>query len=206
MASSIGPKYKYTLIRYLVAGSEKRAIGTGFRYRLGLQLIARQCIPVLFGASRSEDLRLDRVGKAPALCGSRPSRHLRGYESTSSWITLPFMDLNLCRRLMPRPKSSRSHPTAAATAPATLRMVHLQVIGREHMTIAADIGYGHGLEHTFQGKAHHMSFGCFKARPRYQCCINATIRFSELRRQCWCTALPTSRLFLAARRSGAPRN
>jgi hypothetical protein len=35
-----------------------------------------------FGASRSEDLRLDEVGKAPAPRESRPSRHLRGYEFT----------------------------------------------------------------------------------------------------------------------------
>ena len=35
------------------------------------------------------------------------------------------------------------------------------------MAIAADVGYGHGLGHTIQGKAHHISFGCSKARPRY---------------------------------------
>jgi hypothetical protein len=46
-------------------------------------------------------------------------------------------------------------------------LVHLQVVGREQMAIAADIGYGHGLEDTFQGKAHDISFGCSKARPRY---------------------------------------
>ncbi len=36
------------------------------------------------------------------------------------------------------------------------------------MAIAADFGYGHRFQDTFQGKAHHISFGCFKARPRYQ--------------------------------------
>src|SRR5690348_7000944 len=77
------------------------------------------------------------------------------------------MDQHLCRRLMPRPKFSRSRPTTAAAAPATFRLVHLQVVRREHMAVAADTGYGHGLEDTFQGKAHHISFGCFKARPRY---------------------------------------
>ena len=125
-----------------------------------MRIIARRCIPLRFGASRSEDLRLDRVDRSPAPCGSRSSRNLRSYESASTWITLPFMDQNLCRRLMPR-------PTTAAAAPATSRLVHLQIIRREQMAIAADIGYGHGLEHTFQGKAHHVSFGCSKARPRY---------------------------------------
>jgi hypothetical protein len=47
-------------------------------------------------------------------------------------------------------------------------LVHFQVIGREQMAVAADIGYGHGLEDAFQGKTDHISFGCFKARPRYQ--------------------------------------
>jgi hypothetical protein len=46
-------------------------------------------------------------------------------------------------------------------------MVYIQIVGREQMAIATDIGYGHGLEEPFQGKAHHISFGCFKARPRY---------------------------------------
>ena len=68
---------------------------------------------------------------------------------------------------MPRPKLGRSHSTTAPAAPATFRVVHLQVVGREQMAIAADIGYGHRLEDTFQRKAHHISFGCFKARPRY---------------------------------------
>jgi hypothetical protein len=68
---------------------------------------------------------------------------------------------------MPRPKFGRSLPTTAAASPATFRVVHLQVLGREQMTAAADIGDGHGLEDTFHGKAHQLSFGCFKARPRY---------------------------------------
>jgi hypothetical protein len=68
---------------------------------------------------------------------------------------------------MPRPKFGRSHSTTAPAAPATFRVVHLQVVGREQMAIAADIGYGHGPEDTFQRKAHHISFGCSKARPRY---------------------------------------
>jgi hypothetical protein len=33
------------------------------------------------------------------------------------------------------------------------------------MAIAADFGYGHGLDDTFQGKAHDISFGCSKAGP-----------------------------------------
>jgi len=132
-----------------------------------MRMIARHCLPLRLGASRSADLRLDRVGKAPAPCGSRPSRHLRGSDSASTWITLSFMDQNLCRRPMPRPKCGRSRPTTAATAPAPVRLVHLQVVGREQMAIAADIGYGHGLEQTLLGKAHRFGFGCSKARPRY---------------------------------------
>ena len=108
------------------------------------------------------------VGRAPAPCVSGLSRNLRDYESASAWITLSFMDQNLCRRLVPRPKFGRSHPTTAAAAPATSRSVHLQVVGREQMAVAADIGDGHALEDTFQGKAHEISFGCSKARPRYQ--------------------------------------
>ena len=69
--------------------------------------------------------------------------------------------------ISPRPKFGRSRPPTAAAAPATFRWVHLQVVGREQMTIAADIRYGHGVEEALQGKAHHISFGCSKARPRY---------------------------------------
>jgi hypothetical protein len=138
------------------------------RVKTMMHIKARRCIPLRVGASLSEDLRLDRVGRAPAPCDSGLSRNLRGYESASTWITLSFMDQNLCRRpLMPRPKFGRSRPTTAAATPATFRLVHLQVVGREQMAIAADMRYGHGLEHTFRGKADHVSFGCSKARPRY---------------------------------------
>jgi len=77
------------------------------------------------------------------------------------------MDQHLCRRLVPRPKFGRSRPTAAPAAPATFGLVYLQVVGRERMAIAADVRYRHRLEDSFQRKAHHISFGCFKARPRY---------------------------------------
>ena len=116
---------------------------------------------------RSVDLRLDRIGKAPAPCGARPSRNLRSDESASNWIILSFKDQHLCRRLMPRPKFGRSGPTTAAAAPATFRLVHLQVVVREQVPIAADDGYGDGLEDTILGKGHRISFGCSKARPRY---------------------------------------
>ena len=79
------------------------------------------------------------------------------------------MDQNLCRRLMPGPKLGRSRPTTAAAAPATFLMVYVQIVGREQMAIAADVGYGHALGDPFKGKTHHISFGCFKARPRYHC-------------------------------------
>lgn len=80
------------------------------------------------------------------------------------------MDQNLGRRCrpMPRPKFGRSRPTTTAAAPAPLRLIHLQVVGRQQMATAADIGYGHGLEDAFEGKAHQISFGCIKAGPRYQ--------------------------------------
>ena len=133
-----------------------------------LRIIAQRCIPLRFAASRSVNHRLDRVGKTRAPRGSGPSRHLRGYESAFTWITLWFMYQDLCRRLMPRPKFSRSRPATVEAPPATFRLVHLQVVWREQMAIAADIGYGHRLEDAFQGKAHHVSFGCSKARPRYQ--------------------------------------
>ena len=118
-------------------------------------------------ASRSEDLRLDTV-----------ARHLHraslGHLATCAATNQH--PLGLLYRHGPEsmppayaaPKIRRSRPTTAAAAPTTFRRVHLQVVGREQMTIAADIGYGHGFEDTFQGKAHHISFGCSKARPRYQ--------------------------------------
>jgi len=68
---------------------------------------------------------------------------------------------------MTRAKFGRSRPTTAAAAPATGRLVHLQIVEREQMAVAAEIWYGHGLEDAFRGKAHHIGFGCFKARPRY---------------------------------------
>ena len=139
--------------------------GTNPFRRRSMRASRDSCLPLQFGASRSEDLRLDRVGKAPAPCDSGSSRNLRDYESASASITLSFMDQNLCRRLVPRPKFGRSHPTTAAAAPATSRSVHLQVVGREQMAMTANIGYGHGLEDTFPGKAHDISFGCSKARP-----------------------------------------
>jgi len=78
------------------------------------------------------------------------------------------MDQNLFRRLLPRPKFGRSLSATAAAAPAVLPLIHLQVVGREQVTIAANIGYGQGHADAFQAKAHHMSFGCFKSCPRYQ--------------------------------------
>jgi hypothetical protein len=91
-----------------------------------MRIKARRCIPMRFGASRPEDLRSDRFAKAPAPRESGLSRNLRGYESGCPWITLSFMDQNLCRRLMPRPKFGRSRPTTAAAPPTTFRLVHLQ--------------------------------------------------------------------------------
>jgi len=76
-----------------------------------------------------------------------------------------FMDHDLCRRLMPRPEFGRSRLTTIAAAPATFGLVHLQVVGCEQIPIAADAGYCHGLADPFQGEAHHIRFGCSKARP-----------------------------------------
>ena len=116
-------------------------------------------------------------GRSPFWMGS--ARHLhhasRGHlaicaatNRSALGTNLSLMDQNQCRGPMSRPEFGRSHPTTAAAAPATSRLVHLQVIGREQMAIAADAGYSQGLEDAFQGKAHHISFGCSKARPRYQ--------------------------------------
>jgi len=58
------------------------------------------------------------------------------------------------------------------------------------MAVAADFRYRHGLEDTFQGKAHHLSFGCSKARPRYH-----LQRFAPL-----CTRLQRRTAFLAVSR------
>jgi len=127
-------------------------------------------------------------GLAP--CDSGSSRNLRDYESASTWITLSFMHQNLCCPLMPRPKLGGSRPTTAAAAPAAFRLVHLQVVGREQMAIAAYTGYGHALADTFRRKGHDVSFGCSKARPRYQ-----FQRFAPS-----CTGLPRQTAFL-----GSPR-
>lgn len=133
-----------------------------------LRIRVRPCILLRFDALQSEGPLLDRAGRAPAPRISGSSRRFRGYESASSSITLPLMDQNLCRRLMPRPKFGCSRPTTAAAAPATFRIVHRQVVGREQMAIAADTGYGHGVEDTFRRKRHNMTFGCIKSHPRYQ--------------------------------------
>jgi hypothetical protein len=112
--------------------------------------LAHRCIPLRFGASLSEDLHLDPLGPVghltPAPCVSGSSRSLRGYQLVSTSITLSFMDQNLCRQITPRTKFGRSRPTTVAAAPAAIRLVHLEVVRREQMAIAADIGYGHGLE------------------------------------------------------------
>ena len=73
---------------------------------------------------------------------------------------------------MPYPKFGRPRVATPAAAPATFPSVHLQILGREQMAIAADIGYAHGLEGSFQRKGHYINFGCFKACPRYHFIIN----------------------------------
>ena len=134
-----------------------------------MRIIAQRCIPLRSGASEAEDLRIDS-SRAPRDSGL--SRNFRGYESATTWITLSSMDQYLCRRRMPRPKFGRSRPTTTAAAPATFHMVHLQVVRRKQMAIATDVGYGHGLKDTGRRKAYDMSFGCIKARPRYQFSIS----------------------------------
>ena len=112
---------------------------------------------------------LTGVGLAPTEEAQRVTVISATIAVSSTVTSRRTMDQNLCRRLVPRPKFGRSHPTTAAAAPATSRSVHLQVVGREQMAMTADIGYGNGLEDTFHGKAHHLTFGRSKARPRYHC-------------------------------------
>jgi hypothetical protein len=95
------------------------------------------------------------------------------------------MDQNLGRYLVPPTKFGRALPATAATAPAALSLVYLQVVGREQMAIAAKVGNGHGLADTSHGKAHHMSFGCLKARPRYQFPTSPVLCSPALRLFCW---------------------
>ena len=81
------------------------------RVKTMMRIKARRCIPLRVGASLSEDLRLDRLSRAPAPCVSGSSRNFRGYESASTWITLSFMDqtyaAGLCRA---RNSAARARP------------------------------------------------------------------------------------------------
>ncbi len=78
------------------------------------------------------------------------------------------MDQNLCRPPLSCPKFDRSLPATTAATPATFDFIYPQVVRRQHMAIAASGGYGRALAYAIPGKAHHLGFGCFKARPRYQ--------------------------------------
>ena len=44
------------------------------------------------------------------------------------------------------------------------------------MAIAASGRYGRALAYAIPGKAHHLGFGCFKARPRYQAIQSGRVR------------------------------
>jgi hypothetical protein len=78
------------------------------------------------------------------------------------------MDQKLCRPLLLCPKFDRSLPAASAAAPAAFDFVYPQVVGRKQMAIAASVGHRGALTNAIMGKAHHLCFGCSKARPRYQ--------------------------------------
>lgn len=123
---------------------ERRPEGTRTTayHRATVHSVALWCIAV-------EKPRRVRLRRAPAPCVSGSSRNLRSFESAATWTTLSCMDQNLYRRLMPRPKVGRSRPTTAAATPAAFHLVHLQVLGREQMAFAADVGYRHGFEDTF---------------------------------------------------------
>jgi hypothetical protein len=119
-------------------------------HRATLPSVAVWCIAFgrpAFGNGPATDLQHADLGHL-AICAAT-NRH-------PPYVTLSLMDQNLCRRLMPRPKFGRSRPTTAAAAPTTFRLVHLQVVGRKQMAITAEIGCGHGLEDTLQGKADHI--------------------------------------------------
>lgn len=78
------------------------------------------------------------------------------------------MDQTLNRCLMARPKFGSPFAATAPAAPATFEFVYPQVVSRKEMAIAASSGYGRTLAYAIPGEAHHLSFGCFKAGPRYQ--------------------------------------
>ena len=118
-------------------------------HRATLHSVALRCIA--FGRPRfgSVDKPLHHVGLGHVAICAPTNRHPLG-------VLFSFMDQDLRRHLMPRPKLGRSRPTTAAAAPATFRLVHFQVVGREQMDVAADVGYCHGLEDAFEGVAHHI--------------------------------------------------
>jgi hypothetical protein len=121
--------------------SHRQARGNDPHRGVTLHSVALWCITVVIPAFRSR-----RQGTCTMRFGViSPFTRLRiGIPLDYSVIHGPY----LCRRFMPRPKLSRSRPTTVAAAPATFRLVHLQVVGREQMAIAADTGYGHGPEDT----------------------------------------------------------
>jgi hypothetical protein len=131
-----------------------------------MHIIARRCIPLRLGAIRcAECLSTGSEGT----CTTQAMLN-RQFARLGTGARLPYgssMDQNLGRPPAPYAKSDRSLPPTAEAAPAAFDFVHPQVVGGKRMTIAASAGYGCGLAYAIAGKAHQMSFGCFKARPRY---------------------------------------
>lgn len=75
------------------------------------------------------------------------------------------MDQYLYRRPMSRPKFGRSSSATEPAAPATFAWVHPQVVRREQMAIAANIGYGHGLGDPVLGRSKRHEFWLLQSTP-----------------------------------------
>src|SRR5581483_12089675 len=132
-----------------------------------MRINALRCIRLRLGAFRCT--RACRLESAIHAHHAGPGlRNLRDWAPAPKWRMVWSMDEILCRPLVSCPKFDCSLPTTAAAAPTAFDLVYLQVVWGEQMAIAANAGYRHGLADAFHGKAHHLSFGCFKARPRYQ--------------------------------------
>jgi hypothetical protein len=149
---------------------------------------------VAFGCIPWRGQCLQQYDNAPAPHGSRQFRILRDWASGPSLSMVSGMDQNLYLPPVSGSKFGRSLLCAAAAAPAAFDFAHPQVVGRKQMAIAANSGDVGALIHAIHRKAHHLGFGCSKARPRYQ-----LRRFATL-----CAGLQRCRARLSGFRASPP--